>query len=497
MPAKSKTKKPKKSTTPANGASAALPKVRVRMYRQGLGDCFLITFNPGSNQATMLIDFGTLGSTTPLASMQDVMSNIESETKSHLNLVIATHEHQDHLSGFRTFKERFQKFKVDNVWLAWTEDKSDPLTQHLGKPEDIALALAACAKALLGGRTGDERAHGFGDTVQGLLAFAGEFGAAGFAPTVNEAMDLVRDTFVTPRFLKPGDPPLEEAWLPGFRVYVLGPPHTEAALRDMGEDGDPRLYGLQGLAAAASMQLDNPSDPQGIEREMPFDVRFRRRETDPVMGPVVGSYLADEAKWRRVDSDWLYSASEFALQFDNFINNTSLALAIERVADGKIMLFPGDAQAGNWESWQPLKWTVKKPDGSAQEVSVSDLLNRTVFYKAGHHASHNGTAKAAGLAQMIKQNDLVTFIPVDRPKALNHKPPWKMPAQQLYSHLIESSNGRVVRSDIGWVVDPATQTGVEAELGPAGNPTMWKTWKSNQQSAPVDIQGKWIDYNLV
>jgi len=38
-------------------------------------------------------------------------------------------------------------------------------------------------------------------------------------------------------------------------------------------------------------------------------------------------------------------------------NNTSLVLAIE-LEDGDVMLFAGDAQVGNWLSWQDLTWTL-------------------------------------------------------------------------------------------------------------------------------------------
>ena len=34
------------------------------MYRQGLGDCFLVTFDVGGDEKHMLIDCGTLGATT-------------------------------------------------------------------------------------------------------------------------------------------------------------------------------------------------------------------------------------------------------------------------------------------------------------------------------------------------------------------------------------------------------------------------------------------------
>ena len=53
-------KKPAVAKSPVP-TSTSLPKLRVRMYRQGLGDCFLLTFNPG-DEKHVLIDCGTLGS---------------------------------------------------------------------------------------------------------------------------------------------------------------------------------------------------------------------------------------------------------------------------------------------------------------------------------------------------------------------------------------------------------------------------------------------------
>jgi hypothetical protein len=42
--------------------AAGLPKVRVQMFRQGLGDSFLVTFDyEGPAEKRMLIDCGTLG----------------------------------------------------------------------------------------------------------------------------------------------------------------------------------------------------------------------------------------------------------------------------------------------------------------------------------------------------------------------------------------------------------------------------------------------------
>jgi glyoxylase-like metal-dependent hydrolase (beta-lactamase superfamily II) len=89
------------------GPTAASPKaftVRVRMYRHGLGDCFLLTF-PRKEQDPfhMLIDFGALNRDSK--HMLKFAEEIEQATRtasgrSRLDLIVATHEHKDHLSGF-------------------------------------------------------------------------------------------------------------------------------------------------------------------------------------------------------------------------------------------------------------------------------------------------------------------------------------------------------------------------------------------------------------
>ena len=66
----------------------------------------------------------------------------------------------------------------------------------------------------------------------------------------------------------------------------------------------------------------------------------------------------------------------------------------------------------------------------AKNVNTDDLLARTVFYKVGHHASHNATL-VAGFEKM-KHSDLVAFIPVHKQDPnITKKNGWKMPAEKL------------------------------------------------------------------
>src|SRR5271166_5127879 len=54
-------------------ATGNLPKLRVRMYRHGLGDCFLLTFHLGGDEKHVLIDCGTLGSKYTDVKLPDVI----------------------------------------------------------------------------------------------------------------------------------------------------------------------------------------------------------------------------------------------------------------------------------------------------------------------------------------------------------------------------------------------------------------------------------------
>ena len=108
--------------------------VTVRMYRVGLGDCFLLAFPTGqAGQAFyMLIDCGGIFDTeNPEQKMMDVASDIAAATGGHIHLLVITHEHWDHLSGFIQASDVFKSMQVHNLWLAWTEDSSNPLAQRL------------------------------------------------------------------------------------------------------------------------------------------------------------------------------------------------------------------------------------------------------------------------------------------------------------------------------------------------------------------------------
>jgi len=498
----------KKKRPASSKTNKKRPAVRVRMYRQGLGDCFLVTFDFGGNEVHMLIDCGSLGATTTGVTLDKVVANIREVTKDHLHLLIATHEHQDHVCGFRNCKTDFKKIKkVDRIWMAWTENPQDEIARKIVKYKgDLGTAVATAANALTLSEDVDGQSKALGEGIKSILGFVGDpnaLGAGGLAKTIDEAMQFVRKGFgKEARYLKPGGAAIEEDWLPGFRFYVLGPPRSLAALKDLGDHDSDQLYHItSGLSIGALYASDPTLDPATCENEMPFDVRFRNKANDPLVKQTLSNYFDDAQKWRRIDNDWLHAAADLALQLDSMTNNTSLALAIERVSDGRVLLFPADAQQGNWLSWHDanMKWTYDSGEGK-KEKTAAQLLAETVFYKAGHHSSHNGTAKGKGLELMQREDELVAFIPVDRAVALkrNPKDSWQMPARPLYLHLLQRCQGRVARSDLGWADDAknAQSKAVEKEFVKLADAKTWKKWKQAQQKANVEMKPLFIDYVL-
>jgi glyoxylase-like metal-dependent hydrolase (beta-lactamase superfamily II) len=91
------------------------------MYRGLLGDCFLLIINSGGNQSTILVDCGVLqGTPGATPRMQKIVENVYETSGEKLDLVVVTHEHWDHISGFQHAEASFQAHGFDELWMAWT-----------------------------------------------------------------------------------------------------------------------------------------------------------------------------------------------------------------------------------------------------------------------------------------------------------------------------------------------------------------------------------------
>ncbi|HMG90282.1 MAG TPA: hypothetical protein VK589_09480, partial [Chryseolinea sp.] len=130
--------------------------VTVRMYRQGHGDCFLIAFPREDDERPyyVLIDCGYKpGSqdTLPNNSFINIVNDIGEATDHKIDLVIITHEHQDHVNGFwKKNDPYFGDFEIFESWFAWTEDPTDEIANSLRKKHRDQLIGLVEARNLLG-----------------------------------------------------------------------------------------------------------------------------------------------------------------------------------------------------------------------------------------------------------------------------------------------------------------------------------------------------------
>lgn len=462
--------------------------VKVRMYCHGLGDCFLLTFKRGGETRNMMIDCGVLqGTEDGESKIIKVVEDIKAQTRRNdktpprLDVVAVTHQHWDHISGFQQAQEHFNEIEFGEIWLAWTEDPNNALAKDLNKGLNARLH---------GMQTVLNKVNGFNldkdhprqkecDEVQRILeGFFGEnFGAVSV-----DSMKLA-ETEKGPRvkaweyvltkhkpnkpkyhYCYPGREPLTFEGFEGIRVYVLGPPTDAAKIRSLSPPSTERYrhtfnintFSLEdSFFFAVNDKFDsrqrNSCRPFDEENSVVIDEDDAKKQGAKYYKFFQEFYHEKSDDWRRIKHDWLSMTSELALKLDSYTNNTSLVLAIELIESGKVLLFVGDAQSGNWESWHDHDWEVPDKNGKKQKIDAENLLGRTVLYKVGHHGSHNATLKKSGLEMMKRQSELVAMIPVDTEKAHSKNPIWEMPFDALLDDLLSRTNGRVLASDRGQV----------------------------------------------
>ncbi len=481
-------------------ATLELPEngVAVRMYRQGHGDCFLLALprENGGDPFYVLIDCGLKPGSQKYIHGQgiegqgigEIVKHIGEATNHRLDLVIITHEHQDHLNGiWKKSEPYFKDFEIHEAWFAWTEDPTDELAEELRKRHKDQLLGLVEARRQLAFAVGDDDA-----VVQRLDGFLslefggeddtfslGEMRAAAEDPSksVNkQALKLIKDKAAQHRgvrYLSPGGEPHAVPGTAGVRAFVLGPPRAEDLLVDedpVGDEAFPDSHGLSFMAAAkfdAKADAKVRSSPFAKQFQVPLDEAFEQDffrdhygEGSDSGEDTNGKEVGANASWRRIDGEWLYSAESLALKLNTGINNTSLVLAFELPESKKVLLFVGDAQRGNWISWDDYIWK----DGE-EEITARQLLERTVLYKVGHHGSHNATLAGKesdlypNLAWMGKGRfggEFTAMITAVNEWAMTkNAPPWRHPLPSIKKALLEKAQGRVFQTDISQLERPA------------------------------------------
>jgi hypothetical protein len=412
----------------------------IRAYRHGLGDCFLLAFSNGRHeQFYVLIDCGVLlGTADAEETMTAVAKDIRAATDDQLDVVVMTHQHWDHISGFGQAAAELRQIEAKELWVSWAEDAEDPLAEELLERYGAALTSLRAAAPLLGASKSPQARR-----TEELMSFLGPLGPGERLTTDKIMKDMLERFSGRTRFCTPGDTPHKLRGLPGVSFFVLGPPKDVTFIRKSRPShgdvymADPRIGASASLMAA--VQAGAPAGSGDAPRN-PFSESYAAGYDDSgtPAAQARGQQLAEcqalyeRDAWRQIEDPWLDGFGELAIQLDSHLNNTSLALAIE-LEDERVLLFPADAQVGNWRSWHTVEWEGRPG------VTAEDLLGRTVFYKVGHHASHNATLGEKGL-EMMSSPELRAVIPLDREMAEKRR--WAMPYDELYDRLKSKTRER-------------------------------------------------------
>jgi beta-lactamase superfamily II metal-dependent hydrolase len=379
--------------------------IRIRMYRVGFGDCFLVSFPVAAGMQHVLVDCG-VHNQGDIGTMRQAVANVAAECGGELALVIATHAHQDHISGFGTFADEFKALRVREVWMPWSEDPADKDAVRFRKKqaalaEQLHQQLAAAPRPAA--REDAEKRDKALHALQNL------------APN-RVALDLLKAGINggKVRFLGAGPKIEDAAGIAGLSVQVLGPPRDQAFLARMDPPAGDRFLrlGADGALVAGAIS--------------PFDARWTTGE-DAFPAGIIKPEEHQALEQLAFDPDGL------AFTLDQAMNNTSLVTLFSFA--GQNLLFPGDAQYGNWQYW------VDKPD-------AAEILASVDFYKVGHHGSHNATPKSA-LDKMTKGRFAAMISTQDTP--------WpSIPFEELLTALTSQSKG-YVRSDTIPVANAKTE----------------------------------------
>ncbi|HTI78030.1 MAG TPA: hypothetical protein VL634_23715 [Mycobacterium sp.] len=352
--------------------------LRIRMYRVGFGDFFLITVPTESGPKHIVVDCGVFkgkSGTGDIATIKTAVRHMAAETESKLALIIVTHRHADHIVGFSRCAKEFEKFSVDAIWMPiWETEYDDKVQKFQDDLQNVALNLGA---ALAG------RDDAISEQIQSFVLNAtGESPGGG---SNAKSLELLKTKLgVKPQYLTKGD----KAKLPsalqkaGLTAQILGPPPVDEL----------DFMKLMDLEKGVGQYLDNQNradDGEPSQGLMPFEPKYTASHDD---------YPASSFReWHTPNAleDGVRSSTPAALylaasMLEDFLNNQSLVVLFGW--QGKQLLFAGDAQAGNWEYWlYDEDEPAEDPTGLEVTKDSKKILRNIDFYKVGHHGSTNAT----------------------------------------------------------------------------------------------------------
>ena len=348
---------------------------RVRMYQVGFGDCVLLSFEyaaplaDGRSERHILFDCGSTHKPWAGFEMKQVTDLIAQHTGGQLDVLVSTHRHRDHVSGFggTATDDAFSEMAPQVVVQAWTEhpdiDKN-ALEPAFGAPGATVAQLRADVQTM------EQLAERVVSWLEALPA--DEQSQRRYRMLYDLAADQIPNQAAVDNLKKwseggkglyvhfgNGHERLQEA-VPGVTFDVVGPPTLKdhPTLRSYADTSDEYWIAAskEVLATLESVSGEKPTKRTGAKvpiTALPIVERLRDSNAECLLNIV-----------RRMD---------------NFLNNTSVILLIK--AGTKRLLFGGDAQVENWGF-------------ALSKSALVAELKKVDLYKVGHHGSRNATPRS-------------------------------------------------------------------------------------------------------
>jgi len=323
----------------------------IRAYNVGCGDCLYVRIPGEDGGFNMLIDCGKKGGDELLKKAVDhLRTELPAGSKpgtKRLDLIVATHRHEDHIKGFDP--KLFDKIQVKNIWLSVAMDPDHPQAKGVNSLRALA--------------TGAMRALANSGTA---LSPDVELLAATYGVSNDVADKLLMETLpaandITPRYVHSGMK--HELDLPkDADIHILAPEKDIDGFY-LGEELDASLKGVRGLSGALAI---GGAGANGSTAPQPATISA----TD----------------FRVLQSRMLSNGLAFAAKESSIQNNLSVVLLI--VWKKRRLLFVGDAE---WEG----EFKEGKHNGSWnvmwEKHRKTHLKDPVDFLKIGHHGSINAT----------------------------------------------------------------------------------------------------------
>lgn len=393
--------------------------VTVRMYNVGFGDAFLVTVTQAALTWRMLVDCGVFpaGQTRPISeSVKMIIAALVAVAPAgsppHLDVVVATHHHQDHISGFAD--PAWSTVEVDDVWVPYVENPHDRDGKVLRGELNAA---AADLHALIA--TAEKRIGLANAAAQEKL------GVADFFATNSRGNDAATDRLLgrnglsflntpKPRYVPNVDPAKNviATTVPGVTAHILGPSRDPNDVK--------RMKPPKSVAWLKAADDERPPDADTRPLFDPVHAVPKAELEDDI--PIALRRLASD-----LDLASLSNAEELlaaAAILENSVNNTSVYFVLD--VRGTRLLFVGDSQHGAWEH------VLNDPASLV-------LVTEPAFYKIGHHGSHNATPKR--FVESILGRGRYAMMPFGK------VPQWPSIPEDKLIDALEQTETRLIRAD--------------------------------------------------